>query len=572
MRQNIFETRQRAKDLLQKAISIWRQSNKSDYLDGLESDPVFGLLITALAHLANEFDYEMEELKTEILEEFRSTMRIGESCKALPATAAVKVGLDPGVAELEIAPNSEFRLSGGEKESFCFLPLLKTRVIQTRVQSVVPMDGRRWKISLQFMDCVKNLKGLSFAFSDVSFHSLSVTALGREVPLIKPWEYANLPLSDYFSLSTLIYNQSQENTLSASLDDMASYMQSCALSLFARQDTMMFVVDDMEDFSPTFHLDLIMEFDGIADDFKLDISQFHLNVVLLANVQKSVAELSVGAPICRLRNDGGKQFLHLLEPGEDVREQAAGFTVRRIAADRFNPGRLQKLLYNLTNKYDTDFFAFQELGDTYTDQLIQELKKGLNELSKKAAEEMAPAQEGTYILLTGYPEGFRSQDVEYLVTDGSKVNGTLKDRPRFFAPAGFDDAQTRLLGEPQTGFDELTSKEDIHTASRYMITTKDRLVTETDIRLFCQKELSTRFGIVREMLDSIRTSRRIASQGSWHAYVIYVDIRLKDNIFIERALKEKLSGVELYLEKMITVRTTGLCPVKVSMLMNKSGQ
>ena len=70
MIQTIFETKQRATELLQKAIAIWRESDQSDYLEGIEKDPVFSLLITALAYQANETETEIEQMKTELLEEF----------------------------------------------------------------------------------------------------------------------------------------------------------------------------------------------------------------------------------------------------------------------------------------------------------------------------------------------------------------------------------------------------------------------------------------------------------------------------------------------------------------------
>ena len=40
MKQTIFETRQRADELMREAINIWRQSDMNDFLEGLETDPV----------------------------------------------------------------------------------------------------------------------------------------------------------------------------------------------------------------------------------------------------------------------------------------------------------------------------------------------------------------------------------------------------------------------------------------------------------------------------------------------------------------------------------------------------
>ena len=54
MKQTIFETKQRAEELLREAFNIWQQSDDNDQLVGLETDPVLKLMITALAYQINE--------------------------------------------------------------------------------------------------------------------------------------------------------------------------------------------------------------------------------------------------------------------------------------------------------------------------------------------------------------------------------------------------------------------------------------------------------------------------------------------------------------------------------------
>ena len=70
MKQTIFETKQRADELIQEAISIWRQSDMNDFLEGLENDPVLSLLMTALAYQMNELVSDLELMKTEVIEEY----------------------------------------------------------------------------------------------------------------------------------------------------------------------------------------------------------------------------------------------------------------------------------------------------------------------------------------------------------------------------------------------------------------------------------------------------------------------------------------------------------------------
>ena len=65
MKQTIFETRQKADELMKQAIAIWKQSNRDDELEGLENDPVFGLLLTAFAHQALQMENELEESRNQ---------------------------------------------------------------------------------------------------------------------------------------------------------------------------------------------------------------------------------------------------------------------------------------------------------------------------------------------------------------------------------------------------------------------------------------------------------------------------------------------------------------------------
>ena len=73
MKEDIYSTRQRATDLLNETLSIWQKGDHIDQLEGLAKDPVFSLLMTALAYRANEMDGEVERLRQDVLEEFAKT-------------------------------------------------------------------------------------------------------------------------------------------------------------------------------------------------------------------------------------------------------------------------------------------------------------------------------------------------------------------------------------------------------------------------------------------------------------------------------------------------------------------
>ena len=105
--------------------------------------------------------------------------------------------------------------------------------------------------------------------------------------------------------------------------------------------------------------------------------------------------------------------------------------------------------------------------------------------------------------------------------------------------------------------------------SRYYIATCDRIVTPADIKLFCYNELLTRYGIIRDMIKSISVNRRQQIEKNGPGYEIVVDILLADNTFVKRSFEEKISLVEMLLQKMIEVRSTNIYPIVITIQIEK---
>ena len=587
MKQTIFETKQRAEELLREAINIWRQSDDNERLEGLESDPVMKLLITALAYQANESASDLEALKTEVLEEFAQLLTPYETGHATPATAVVEAALQDSVTELEMTDQSVFTLNG---TNFSFMPLLRTRLLNAKVNSIIRMDGRRFKVTIRFNSPVKDLSGFAFAVDSLDFQDLTVRQGGRKseelrvkseelqggrmLPLIRPWDYSELPLQNCFGLDTILYNRSQTYEASAT-----------CLDLFARQNVRLFVIKSEELrvkseelrgrlTAETDGVDLIFEFTGISDRFVFDKQHFSLNPIVLVNAQMHQTTLSGGTPIVRVagydkdEDHVNLQFLHAVRPSEEQLYGNSLVEVRRVAADRFNQGRLVRLLNSLIARYHSDFYAFQGLqgfsGDK-TMQALQETLMRLMEITKKDQLRQVP---GVYLLLRNrrlIESGKGSLDVSYLTTAGAGVNGSLHADSTFTVPGGLSGAQTRQIANPVMGRDETTEEAALASLSRYYIATNDRIVTPADIKLFCYNELLTRYGIVRDMVKSLTVNRRQQMDRHGCGYEIVVEIVLADNPFVRRSFAEKASRVEILMQKMIEVRSTNIYPVVVTL-------
>ena len=563
MKQTIFETRQRAEELLLEAINIWRQSDDNDKLEGLENDPVLRLMITAIAYQTNESISDLEMMKTEVLEEFAQLLTPYEVGHAVPATAVIETLPQDSLTEIDVDDQSSFLLSG---TNFAFMPLLKTRILNAKVNSVVRIDGRRWKVGLSFNSPVRDLSGFAFAVNSPNYQDLTVSIKGMQLPLIKPWNYSELPLSDSFGLDTIIYNRSQTYEASTT-----------CLDLFARQNIRIFVI---QPFTPSPALasgvesvDLIFEFSGITDNFVFNAKNLSLNPVILVNAQKHQTTLSGQTPIARVagfdnnESSANQQFLHAVRPSEEQIYGNSLVEVRKVAADRFNQGRLVRLLNSVIARFYSDYYAFQNLQGISGDKTIQSLQEILTRLMEAAKKDQFRQIPGVYLLLRNsnlIQSGKGSVDVSYLTTAGAAVNASLNADSTFTVPAGLAAVETHQIAAPVLGRDEITEESAMASLSRYYIATCDRIVTPADIKLFCYNELLTRYGIVRDMVKQLSVNRRIQKDRHSCGYEIVVDIVLADNPFVKRSFAEKVPQVEMLMQKMIEVRSTNIYPVTVT--------
>lgn len=561
MKQTIFETKQRAEELLREAMNIWRQSDDNERLEGLENDPILKIMITALAYQANETISDLEAMKTEVLEEYAQLLTPYEVGHAVPATAVVTTAPQDAVTDFELNSQSVFTLSGS---NYRFLPLLKTRILNVKVDSFVRIDGRRWKVTFHVNKPIKDISGFAFAVKNMSFHDIQVNLNRQPLMIAKPWDYSELPLTDCFGLDTLIYNRSK--TYEAS---------TVCLDLFARQNTRIFVIRPSKSSSfdvETESFDLVFEFSGINDRFVFDKENLIINPVVLVNAELHTTTLSGQAPIVRVggydKNDEqvNLQFLHAIRPPEEQLYGNSLIEVRRVAADRFNQGRLVKLLNMVIARYHADYYAFQDMKGISSDKTMQALQEILSRLVESAKKDQLRRVPGIYLILRD-TKLFKSKDgsveVSYLTTAGAGVNASLNIDSSFNVPAGLSAVQTRQIANPVMGSDWITEESALASISRYYITTNDRIVTPADIKLFCYNELLTRYGIVRDMVRRLTVSRRQQMERNGPGYEMVVEIMLAGNPFVKRSLAEKVSQVEILIQKMIEVRSTNIYPVVV---------
>ena len=566
MEQTAFDTRQRAAELLQEAATIWRQSAHSDQLEGLERDPIFSLLITALAYQTNETDSEIERLKQDVLEEYTRLLTPYESGHSIPATTVVEAALQSDVAEMVLTEQSTFFL---ENTKYQFIPLLRQRIINATVANMIRLDGRRWKVTLQFLYPVKDLTGMTFAILDTRFQDVKVTLNDNLMRMVKPWNYADMPLQPCFATESLLYNKAQ--MYSAAL---------AGLDLFARQNVALFSIKKFLSDSvipvETSTIELVFDFKGVPEDFVFDKSHFVLNPVFLVNAKVSTATLSSAAPIVRitgytLGNPEESQLMHLVPPSKEQLFGKTPVEVRRISSDRFNQASLMKLMNSLTTKFHSDYYSFLDMRANGLSEVIRNMQDGLLKLSRAIRQEQLHSTPGVYLLIN---RDFLAEtqnislDISYVTTNGAAVNNSLTSDSRFIPPVGINGSAMRLIAEPTGGFDEVNDTEKLQNLARYQLVTNDRIVTPADMKILCYTELMNRYSIAPSMVSDMTVSHRQQIDKADCGYAFWVNIRLQDNPFVRRSFFDKIPQAEMFLQKRMEVRSSCIQPIYVNIMMD----
>lgn len=561
MKQNIFNTRQRAEEIIKEAVTIWQHGFNSEQLEGIEQDPVFSVFLTALAYQANEIDNEVEQLQEEILDELTRLLIPYEKTHPLPATSLVEVQLDDRIPELPLDQRNGFILPD---TSYGFIPLLKTRVINGEIQSVVRVDNRRWKVSLKLKGAIKQLSGMTFLIGNHHFQDLKLYANGVMLPLVKPWDYTDLPLNECFSLNNMIYNKSLTYQASNTWFD-----------LFAQQNARLFYIDSYKGSDMPFDKqDLIFEFIGIDDQFTFDKEQLLLNATILANVTQHSITLSSTLPIARLSGENNKQqFLHLIAPNDNQLYHETPIEIRRVATDRFNAERLTRLASTLVSRFSSDYYAFQKIETLREGKFMEQFYTLLKKISDGLSKSSSELTSSVYLLLRNdrefHPKEVSLQ-VNYLTTDGSSVNSNLNAKSNFSPLANTYIQSVRQLANPMPGYDEIQGENAQNNLARYYMITNDRIVTPADVKILCYNELERRFGITSEMITNIKVKQIQKAEHHHYGFETRIYISLTDNAYIKRNFQDKILMTELILQKMIEVRSTNVFPVVVNIEVEQS--
>lgn len=587
---------QSGKALLEKAIKQWEQDGLFDgYNDtnkrldregesvvkhNLEQDPVINLFMTALAHQTNLLKEQITELRTSLLDEFIRRTVPFTLTRPTPAMTVLRAKMvdasesslivdDSTLIRLEKRSKTKMRFK--EQESFSFMPLLKTKILNTTVGSVRRVSRNTFEISFSGNSNVDNLSGVSFFFPNHTISSLSLQVDGVQLPVFSLNDYDRLPLCDVFNVNHCVFNRSLlYGTTESWLDRLAPLANR------------LFYVGSYEGDELSSAISVQMTINDPEEVVLSDLDVF-VNCIPIVNVEKGTVNLSVDEPIKKIATEkfvdiqekkespitqsvkAGKVFLQLQAPSDNSFDLEQ-ITLRRFAAERFHIGELVNQTQALTHRYSSDFHAFRPFADVEFDEKVNEVRVLLNEIESIISKNQS-VPNGVYVMLQKHHNGhFASEQsriaVPYLLTDGQRGNGLVPSCAVKLPPL-FDESKSVIMMTTFGGSDEVTDDETLRQMASYYHLTKERLITKSDVKQFCCKELMNTYQVPKEAIRDIAFRSEIHNG---HQRMM-IDIALSPTSNVEDA-DDLAQRISTELQQKINLRTTGFCTFNINLINN----
>ena len=543
-----YSFEQHRRQLIKEAIEHW--DDKGELLD-IENDPVIKLFFSALAYQSYSISREITSFKGKVVNEFRNKLIPYHLIKPFPAMSVVETRLgknkNTSVNALTSFVVDEKCLFEFGKTKMPFAPLFKTTVIDAEISDKqIDRNNNTLQLTLSSNEIIEDFSGMSFYFEDSEMTpDVEISLNNHFLPVIKPDDCDNLPFTEWFQHHYLL---SEDNQLQYGNYDywlefyLKNHINICYLNRY-----------DCSKIKNTSTLPVFtIHFKSYLELQYFWNRSIRINCFPVINVQKHSVLLNNNDPIQKLTAEKGV-FLNLLV-GENMEKNEADFYIRHFGVERYHQEELLFQINDLFNRFISDYYAFKDIEEIKKGEKLENLYKDIRELWPVIMRNENRNYSGVYAILKlnkNLRYQYNNITVDYLTTNCVLANNIKEGEKATVASEFLDKARTVLLMDTSGGREEEYNEETLNRLARYNLLTKDRLITCSDLKAFCYRELKNKI----EDITVQNTGKKIDIQ------IIIKDEEgtydPQDKFFHETLLKQKIKARSLFsLPIVVTIKYT----------------
>ena len=529
------------KEVKKNAIDHWTKEGHSAFKN-MENDPVINLLLSALSYQAFHIQRNIEQYEENTLRNFRDRIVPFHLIKPTPAFSIVETKMaktSNEVTEKIIDESCVFEFKKSK-----FVPLLETKIINAECRNVNQQGENIW-LELQSAHPIENLSGLSFYVDTPDVVNIETIKWdGYELPLIKPSQYNELPFTKWFNNAHLFLNQNYY------LFGTCDYWQ----EIFLTSTAQLFYIGQYDTKSIPLNGQSNIELEITLSSYNDISDRLKINCIPVVNVEKKETVLNGRNPVQQLSSDAG-EFLNLLYNKENIEEYTDSFFIRQHGVERYNPKQLLDQMQEILYRYGSDYYAFQSISELKNSDKLKQMQELIDEISGIMTKfENDRMKNHYYAVLKKNETETKNVHIEYLTTSGTAANGIKKDDKAAKAPNYLDKNKTALLIETKGGRNSITDETQKENIAKYYFQTKDRLVTQEDIRTFIKTFYYNGNSNLGNDIENITIERQ-----SEH---IAINIKLNSDSPLKNT--DKPASLAETLQNKIMLKSTGIMPFHVT--------
>lgn len=545
--------RQDINDTIEKVLSVWdREGIGGMDLVDLQNDPVARLLLGAVNHQANILSENVDTFQNETIEKMVELCAPQYLMQPIPAIGMMQTGKrhKTGFSNNEttrIDDSVYFAVSNSASASgtkYTFIPLIEISVFDLTVRTVTQTVNNRWKVELEEKEPVISLEGLSLYMPGLhTSRSIRVYSEGWPIELAKISDFDTLPFVKPF-LDGMRYskNAMQFATLQNIHDNLCCHVDNYCVVIdhgvhqIHRQDGCIVIE---------------IEIDEAPSGYTLHEDNLMVNCVPVINAEKNSTTLSWSHPIQRL-DLYGKSIVSLLPVQNDIVSEEP-VVLRSVGTERMSPILWMQQMKRLIDYYDSEYVILNEVLNPKFMGTATQFMSVLKETMKKTDID----NQSVYLVLRD--KNVTSVDARWLTTDGLRANGLDKRSHVEVSTSELDSDKTRLVHKTMGGKDAIKDFETRKSCLQYWQLTRDRIVSKSDLILFCRFKLREKYGIRSESIRDMRIRIVVSNDNDgFYERVLVVEIVVSSD-----AIDDSVQTISSSLERMIATRNASTSKVRV---------